>query len=366
MITLLHLGDLHLGSHFSLLPRDAAEAFKEAQFKALEKTIKEGCARGAQLLLLAGDVFDTPFPQKELADRFFSLIGRLGLPTVIAPGNHDYYTRGGVYDRDDLPKNLSVFTDEALAAFEFPSYRLRVYGYAFVKETHPSVDLQGIETPEGFTSLLLAHGDTTSPISSYAPIATGALASSGLSYAALGHIHNPPPQRRYGNTLAAYSGFFTSRGFDECGQGQCMLVTIDRIATVEPLFTDAPEFHTEVLDATGAESTEELAERIRDFLKSTVIPASHALRLSLIGEVGLDCTAPSAEHFDAAFAHFECKDETIPVYGAEYLEKDPSIRGAFYRALLPHLQSDSSEERRDAALALRLGFAALSGREVLP
>ena len=61
---------------------------------------------------------------------------------------------------------------------------------------------------------------------------------------------------------------------------------------------------------------------------------------------------------------FEVRDDTLPLYDTAYLLQDPGLCGAFYRALLPRLQSAVAEERELAAEALRLGLSALAGREV--
>ena len=61
---------------------------------------------------------------------------------------------------------------------------------------------------------------------------------------------------------------------------------------------------------------------------------------------------------------FEVQDRTLPLYDAAYLEKAPTVQGAFYRALLPRLESRDAEERALAGEALRLGLSALAGREV--
>ena len=55
--------------------------------------------------------------------------------------------------------------------------------------------------------------------------------------------------------------------------------------------------------------------------------------------------------------------EQNPSY--EELKNDISIRGAFFRELLPLLESENEEERRTAADALKYGLAALDGNDVI-
>ena len=217
------------------------------------------------------------------------------------------------------------------------------------------------------TPILLAHGDLTSPLSPYAPISGAQLERAGFAYAALGHIHKPLPQRRFGRTVAAYSGFFAGRGFDEAGCGGGLLVTVDgdRVET-EPLRSSARCFEVAELDCTGALSGEEIRTRLQNLLTSTRYAAENALRVRLVGDVGIACRAEPAALIALGrdLALFELRDETVPIYDGGFLEKDPTLRGAFYRALLPRLTAEDAEERSLAAEALRLGLAALSGREV--
>ena len=75
-----------------------------------------------------------------------------------------------------------------------------------------------------------------------------------------------------------------------------------------------------------------------------------------------------AEAIKAAFPTLflvEVKDETVPLFDCDYLESDLTIKGAFFRELLPKLRSQDEYERAVAAKALRYGLAALSGGEVV-
>ena len=62
--------------------------------------------------------------------------------------------------------------------------------------------------------------------------------------------------------------------------------------------------------------------------------------------------------------HIELIDHTTPTYDAATLDKDPTVRGEFYRYLLPRLTEGTPEERATAARALRMGLAALSGNDI--
>lgn len=369
MIRILHLGDLHLGSPFFAFSPRAAATRRARQLEALEALLDRALLGGVQLLLLAGDCFDTEAPDPDTVQRFFALLGKCGVPVVIAPGNHDPYRPGGLWERFSLPQNICLFREEALALFELPALGVNVYGYAFTGDTHKAPALPcREELPRERINILLAHGDMLTPDSPYAPITAGALAASGFAYAALGHIHKRTEPRRFGDTVVAYSGFFAGRGFDEVGEGNANLVQIDGSrVTVTPLETAADRFEIYKLDCTGDASGEDVRQRAASFLQNTPIPTGSAVRLVLCGEVGVSCTPDTVAiaRLGEAYALFEVKDETLPVYDRTFLERDPGLRGAFYRAMQPRLNSEDLEERAVAAEALRMGLAALSGRELL-
>ena len=57
----------------------------------------------------------------------------------------------------------------------------------------------------------------------------------------------------------------------------------------------------------------------------------------------------------------EIKNETTPDIKSCRLENDMTLRGEFFRMLLPMLESGTPEERTRAAAALRLGLCAMDG-----
>ena len=365
----LHIGDLHLASRFSAFTPRVAAAWREGQLAALEDMLRQARDAGAQLLLFAGDSFDTPTPDAETAHRFFSLLGDTELPVVIAPGNHDFYMSGGVFDSPDIPSNVHIFKTAELSSFAFPALGVTVSGYAFTAESMPAPTLPraGALSPE-HSHILLAHADLDAPLSAYAPLSGKALAASDFRYAALGHVHVAQSPQRFGQTVAAYSGFLAGRGFDEVGGGSANLVELDRTTlTVTPLAAHAASFEIRTLDCTGATSGEEIRLRAVALMEGLSLPARTALRLVLQGEVGVDCVTPTAalRRLGEGYDLFEIRDETGVLLDTLYLQRDPSLRGAFYRALLPRLESADAAERAVAAEALRLGLAAIAGKEVL-
>ena len=368
MPRLLHTGDLHLCSPMAAFSPRRAAVRRERQWAALEKTLSDARSAGAELLLFAGDVFDTPTPPVDAVRRFYGLLADCGLPAVITPGNHDYYRPGGFWDAAPLPHNVTLFRREQPQTVRFPALGLSVTGFAFGDENTPAPDLGGAaDRDAGTTNVLLCHADLLSPLSPYAPLTRGQIEASHFAAALLGHIHNPPPPRRFGETVTTYCGFFAGRGFDEPGPGHVNLIDISGLdVRITPVETAADLFVEETLDLTGATDGEDVRRRVTDCAEAAKWPEGTALRLHLTGAVSPDCTIDGASicRIFEALDLFEYRDETLPVLDAGYLEKDPGPKGAFYRAMKSRLSAADPAGRAVAAEALRIGFAALAGREV--
>ena len=91
------------------------------------------------------------------------------------------------------------------------------------------------------------------------------------------------------------------------------------------------------------------------------------LRVRLTGRISPEITL-HPDKLDAAslgLFYLEIEDASVPLLNYEELKNDISVRGAFFRELLPLLQSENEAERRTAADALRYGLAALDGNDVV-
>ena len=125
---LLHAADLHLDSAFSALPPALAARRREAQRRCLT-ALGDLCRReDCRMLLLAGDVFDTPNPSRQSVEALKALARAVEVPVCIAPGNHDPYRAGSVYETETWPENVFLFREETPASVAFPALDCRVWG----------------------------------------------------------------------------------------------------------------------------------------------------------------------------------------------------------------------------------------------
>ena len=370
-IKIFHTGDFHLDSPFSGL--DVREGDKRrAEHRdifvyALDRARESGC----DMVLVSGDLFDCGYVGGETVSQTLGAIERCGLPVVLSPGNHDPFTPNGIYARGDLPSNLYVFDKEELSYFDFniDSTAVRVFGYAFTSNRYPRDPIpESYELLSGGINLLCAHTELDEAIPRFAPIKRSRLADSGFVYCALGHEHKHGDPERAGGTTYCYSGFAVGRSFDELGRGRALTVEIDKEThecQISPMILTDKQYVIEKLDISGAESESDVAERIGELVREKGYGNESGLRVILSGVVSPELIIPRISASTLSLALLQIVDDTLPILDGEYLERDISLKGAFYRELLPRLRSEDENERRVAAEALRIGLSALEGKSFI-
>ena len=120
----------------------------------------------------------------------------------------------------------------------------------------------------------------------------------------------------------------------------------------------------EQVEVDGAERDGDVIEKIGERVKLQGYGQETALRVVLRGSVALDYTpdvSRLAEQCQGDLYLLQVQDYTTPVFDAEYLREDKTIRGELYRALEDQLGSDDEQKRKIAALALQYGLRALDG-----
>ena len=278
---ILHTADWHLGRTLcqeSLLGDQAA--LLDQVFDAVVKT-------QADVLVIAGDIFDRPNPKKDAVDLFDRFLARVyhdtGAAIIAIAGNHDAPERiafgaalqdparvliRGPLDRRTAPM---VLNDEhgpvAFSALPFAEVYAAREAFADAGISCPAdvlkaqIDQARAMVPPGARWVVTAHAFVTgaSPTESERPLALvggidtvdGGLFGE-LAYTALGHLHRA---QRAGANHTRYSGSCMGFGFDEAGQEKSMTLVILGEARVAALETLAfkPARGLKVLEGTLAE-----------------------------------------------------------------------------------------------------------------
>ena len=217
----------------------------------------------------------------------------------------------------------------------------------------------------------MAHADVGGR-SKYCPLSVADIAKSGFDYVALGHIHQGGKVNTAGNTYYAYSGCPEGRSFDECGaKGVIVAELVKNAGKLNAAFsnkrTGKRRFEKTEVDITGVTEQETLLSRIKSVVEKEGYGSDVLLRVRLTGRISPEVTLyPEKIQADSVGVFYlETEDDSVPLLDYEELKNDISIRGAFFRELLPLLENGNDEEKRTAAEALRYGLAALDGNDVV-
>lgn len=226
MLKIVHAADLHLDSAFSALTAEQAALMRREQRGLLDEIVGLTETVGADILLMAGDLFDTERCFGETAEAICAALARTRARVFIAPGNHDFYGPRSPWARMELPENVHVFTSPEPESVELTELGCTLWGAAFLSETAPP-PLRGFRADGRGLNIMVLHGDTYSADSRYGGISEVDIAASCLDYLALGHIHKYSGPRRAGRTVYAYPGCAMGRGFDETGEKGVIIAELD-------------------------------------------------------------------------------------------------------------------------------------------
>ena len=167
--------------------------------------------------------------------------------------------------------------------------------------------------------------------------------------------------------LGAYCGCPEGRDFGECGEKGALIVDIMKdTVKIKPVRFSKRVYVTHSVSIDGAEDMATVGAAIDRCIRENGEGEEHLVRITLTGSVSpsLVINAHALCENTRGLFHLEVEDSTSPTWNAEVLFADRGIRGELYRALLPDLESEDSEKRKTAALALRYGLAALAGEDI--
>jgi DNA repair exonuclease SbcCD nuclease subunit len=205
-IVVVHSSDLHVDHDYT------------ARLHGGDGTAGLGCVLAAardlsaDVVLLAGDTFDSHRVPQNLIEQAAAMIGATALPVVILPGNHDPATATAIYRDGPLMavKNLHVIGVTHDDTVAFPDLSLEVWGRPH-RDYDDMIPFETVRARQTRWLIAMAHGHyQPRPDRSIGPrpswlIGDDEIAATGADYVALGHWNRAV---RVGNGVvpAYYSG----------------------------------------------------------------------------------------------------------------------------------------------------------------
>jgi DNA repair exonuclease SbcCD nuclease subunit len=194
-LKILHTADVHLdvdGLGADPHTRRYCAIIQQAFRTVIDLAIQED----VDVVLIAGDLFDSNRPSRAVVDFAIQELRRAGRPIVMIPGNHDCLTSQSIYHQVNLPaacSNLLLITHPEGERHWLPEHNLVLWGRGMVEHEPAYHPLGGLPRRSGDAwHIALAHGfftEDNSPPQRSSPIYAGEIRDSQWDYLALGHCH---------------------------------------------------------------------------------------------------------------------------------------------------------------------------------
>lgn len=348
---LIHCADFHLDAPLcTQLPPECARQRRNELLQTFGRMAKYAHTHDVRAILIAGDLFDSSAPRREVLDYVTDTVGTY-------PDVHFFYLRGnhdaGVqFDR--VPENLHLFSH---AWTSIVCDEVVICG---AEQCSSAADYDGLAPDEEVCNIVLLHGQAAS---SAAPesIPLPLLRGRGIDYLALGHIHTHQTGSLDARGHWSCTGCPEGRGYDETGpKGFVLLEVQHRQLTAEFVPFAARTIHACAVDMTGAYTLVQQNQRIMAAI-SDISPQDMA-DIRLTGEV-LPGQTPDTVFLQQQLTDrfFMCRvtDESRLHIDRTQYRQEASLKGAFFR-----LAESAALSEPDLDYVLRAGFAALDGDTV--
>jgi len=367
-LRLLHTADVHLGARFHFLGSRGREQ-REQLRDTFSRVVDIALNFGVDALLVAGDLFDSPYPGGGLWEEVVHQLGRLdaeGIWTLIVPGTHDRLEPGGVYDRLQRVSmaHVHVFGTEVMSPLPLEGLDLVVYGMASGREGRDA--MAGFRAgDEAKWRVGILHASVIIPglVERDAMLVSReSIAASGLHYLALGHWHSPSDQSS-GGVTAFYPGPPEQLEMGSGERGSVLLVELEEgaPARVKTVPVGRRRFLDVEVDAAELGGPAGLYSRLRD-----MADADLGLRMRVTRAWDEEWLGADWENVvnDLEGRFFYLKVEVSGARGGGFDAGDypeNTVTGRFLRLAFQEMAGMEGEELLAAEEAVRLGLAHLAG-----
>ncbi|WP_209325373.1 metallophosphoesterase family protein [Brevibacterium renqingii] len=157
-------GDWQLGMTAHYLSQEARPRFHRARLDAVARIGEVAAEKGAEFVLVCGDVFETNQLDRAIIARAFEVLASFTVPVVLLPGNHDPLDASSIYDSpafvSRVPGHVHVLRDSE--PFEVVP-GIEIVGAPWFSK-HPQGDLVAAATADlaevaaGAVRIIAGHG----------------------------------------------------------------------------------------------------------------------------------------------------------------------------------------------------------------
>jgi len=362
----VHTADAHLGRSSQAFGTAAAEHRRRLE-QAFERCVACCCDYEAQLLIVAGDLFDSPRPPEHAVQRVRSLLSELPrqsqvVATILIPGTHDPITPGSIYERwlaEGLPDGVYLLRPEQ-PTINIPELEVAVHFATDPDKFQPD--------PQAHFNIGLLHGSVQIPgrvDEDEVIITEEQIAGCGMDYLALGHWHSFGDYSRE-EVVALYPGSPEVVSLDQAEQGQALVVDLEEGGKVrwKRVTTGTLRYHRQDFDLADFADLEELIQAILVLADSDTI-----LDVRLVGIASEQMIVDAdriLERVEGRFFRIRLTDESYADWDETTPEPAGLVAGRFRELMKERFAAaETDEERQVIQQARSLGLALLAGKEVL-
>jgi DNA repair exonuclease SbcCD nuclease subunit len=375
-VKLIHTADVHLDVANASVGERAADHRQRIR-EAFTRIVDLCLERCAQVLVIAGDLFDSRTPSQHAMDFAFGQLARLGdaappIEVFLLPGTHDCWAEGTVFAgprAQQLPPHCHVLASPEPMTVAVPALDLAVHGCAHRCDLAGQQPLSGmVSSSEASLNIGVAHGSHAREnfTDDSSLFTSDQIAATGMDYLALGHWHTWHDHSS-GGVTAINPGSPELLGFGERGLGVVALVTLgEGDVSVEPVTVGQLTAATLDLDVGELSGTEDLISRVGEQAEAETLLDVTLTGLAAPGEIIEVDRVPEA--VGPAFFALRIRDESHPsLDGLSEIDMPEALAfGRFVQLARHRVESATNDrDRRVAERSLQLGVALLRGQEVL-
>lgn len=301
--TLVHAADLHLGAPLLSLGErvgiEVAEQIRSQSDRAFDRLISLTIEQEADILVLAGDIYDQAEFETRAQLRFAKAMRDLtlaGVKVFIAHGNHDPLL-ATFKPAARLPSEVVVFgvgEPEVHSVTLSSGEEVNVAGVSFgsQRETENLASRFASLGCDSRRTIGVLHANVGSNAThdNYAPCSQEDLEIAPIGYWALGHIHKRQVESLGPKRWWAYPGNLQGRSTKaaECGPKGALVIPILRDGFGEPIFHSCHGVRFERIDVDVSEATnlQDVCQLVNDGLLAMKVEAGGSpllVRARLIG-----------------------------------------------------------------------------------
>ena len=289
----VHAADLHLDSPLSGLSKyegAPVEQIRGATRRALENLVQLCLSERAQLLVIAGDLYDGDWRDYSTGlffNKQMSVLRAGGVQVVWIRGNHDAASKLTAHLA--LPDNVRELSHKKPESFLLEDLGVAVHGQGFeTRDVTRDLSERYPEPKRDLFNIGLLHTalEGRAGHAPYAPCRLSALVDRGYDYFALGHVHRR--EVLSDKPWIVFPGNLQGRHARETGPKGATLVSVEgqHVRAVEHRALDEVRWHVANVDISAETSLDGVLERARQQLTAAVATSDGrlcAIRVRLEG-----------------------------------------------------------------------------------